>query len=124
MRKLRLSRYPATHCELVREGDARQGHIIMPNITPTPKPASVSDYLRQKNAPCGGGHVTVIFQLIGLLRLRLHMVRDDEPVAVNFLVDIGDEVVELGRITILHFLFAGFLTHFPREVAVDVNMLV
>jgi len=52
------------------------------------------------------------------------MMRDDEPVAVDFLVDIGDEVVEFGRAAILQFLFAGFLTHLPREVAVDVNVLV
>ena len=61
---------------------------------------------------------------ICLLRLRLHMVRDHEPVTVDFLVDISHEVIELGRPAILHFLFAGFLTHLPREVAIDVNMLV
>jgi len=59
-----------------------------------------------------------------LLRLRLHMVRDHEPVTVDFLVDISHEVIELGRPSILHFLFASFLTHLPREVAIDVNMLV
>src|ERR1700756_1419340 len=66
------------------------------------------------------GHHTAI----RLLRLRLHMVRDYEPLTVDLLVNIRYEVIELGGPAILHFLFAGFLTHLPREVAIDVNMLV
>jgi hypothetical protein len=50
------------------------------------------------------------------------MVRDHVPVTVDFLVDISHEVIELGRPAILHFLFASFLTHLPREVAIDVNI--
>ena len=79
----------------------------------------ISVVTRVGDLGCGVG-----YYLIRLLRLRLHMVRDNKPVAVDFLVDISDKVVELGRTTILHILFAGFLTHLPREVAVDVNMLV
>ena len=79
----------------------------------------ISVVTRVGDLGCGVG-----YYLIRLLRLRLHMVRDDKPVAVDFLVDISDKVVELGRTTILHILFAAFLTHLPREVAVDVNMLV
>jgi len=52
------------------------------------------------------------------------MVRDDEPLTIDLLVNIRHEVIELGGPAILHFLFAGFLTHLPREVAIDVDMLV
>jgi hypothetical protein len=107
----------------LRDGHAAEVTVSCRTSRLTPKPESANDYFG-KNCPLWRGLSYRYFQLVRLLRLRLHMVRDDEPVAVNFLVDIGDEIVELGRITILHFLFAGFLTHLPREVAVDVNMLV
>src|ERR1700746_2507239 len=59
-----------------------------------------------------------------LLRLRLNMVRDDQPLTIDLLVNIRHEVIEFWRSAVLHFLFASLLTHLPREVAIDVNMLV
>ena len=52
------------------------------------------------------------------------MVGNYEPVPVHFLVDISRNVVELGSAAVLQFLVAGFLTHLPGEVAIDVNVLV
>jgi hypothetical protein len=59
-----------------------------------------------------------------LLWLRLHMVRDDKPLPVYFLVDISRDVVELGSAAVFHFLGASFLTHLIRHVTIDVNVLV
>ena len=58
------------------------------------------------------------------LRLRLHVVRNHEPAAVNFLVDVRDDVVGLGIFAVLHFWCPALLTHLPRQVAIDVNVLV
>ena len=52
------------------------------------------------------------------------MVRNYEPAAVNFLVDVRDDVIGLGIFAVLHFWCPALLTHLPRQVGIDVNMLV
>jgi hypothetical protein len=57
-------------------------------------------------------------------RLRLRVVGSYQPAAVEFLIDVGDDVVGLSVCAILHFRVPALLTHLPREVTVDVNVLV
>ena len=52
------------------------------------------------------------------------MVRNYVPATIYFLVDVSNDVVGLGSAAVLHFRLPGFLTHLPREVAIDVNILV
>ena len=59
-----------------------------------------------------------------LLRLGLHVMGNYEPAAVDFLVDVRDNVVHLLISAVLHFWCPALLPHFPREIAVNVNVLV
>jgi hypothetical protein len=59
-----------------------------------------------------------------LLGFRLHVVGDDKPTAVDLLVDVGDDVVDLLVFAVLHLRSTALLAHLPREIAVGVNVLV
>ena len=58
-----------------------------------------------------------------LLRLRLHMMRNHEPMAVDFFIDVGDDDVDIDLFTILEYHCPSLLAHLPREIAIDVNLL-
>jgi hypothetical protein len=47
-----------------------------------------------------------------------------EPATIYFLVDVGDDEVDLEGGAVLQFPFSGLLGHFPPEIAIDVNVLV
>jgi hypothetical protein len=59
-----------------------------------------------------------------LLRLRLHMMRNHEPIAVDFFIDVSDDDVDIDLFTILEYHCPSLLAHLPREIAIDVNLLV
>jgi hypothetical protein len=58
------------------------------------------------------------------LRLWLNMMGNYEPAPVDFFVDVGNNVVGRGVFAIFHFWGPTLLTDLPREIAIDVNMLV
>ena len=52
------------------------------------------------------------------------MVRNHEPVAIEFLIHVGDDDVDLDHSTVLQVYWSALLAHLPREIAIDMNMLV
>jgi hypothetical protein len=52
------------------------------------------------------------------------MVRNYEPSAVDFLIYVGDEDVDLAVSAVLQFQCPTLLAHLPSEIAIDVNVLV
>jgi hypothetical protein len=59
-----------------------------------------------------------------LLRFRLNVMGNYEPAPIDFLVDVRDNVVHLLISAVLHFWCPVLLPHFPREIAVNVNVLI
>jgi hypothetical protein len=47
-------------------------------------------------------------------RLRLHVMRNDEPAVAALLVDVGGNVVDRALRAVLHFLCPALLAHLPR----------
>src|SRR5215475_10242564 len=58
------------------------------------------------------------------LRLGLHVVRDQQPAAVNSLVDVGDEPIDLANCAIFHVRLARFRTDFPGKITDDMDTAV
>ncbi len=51
------------------------------------------------------------------------MMRNHEPVAVDFFIDVGDDDVDIDLFAILEYHCPSLLAHLPREIAIDVNLL-
>src|SRR5512133_1913592 len=89
--------------------------------------APPNNSLVKSNKP--GGHCPIFFSSdcagnFQLLRLGLHVMGNYEPAPVAFLVDVRNNVVHLLISAVLHFWCPALLPHFPREIAVNVNVLV
>ena len=75
--------------------------------------------------PCALSHRSHTVQLlfgVSLLRFRLHVVGNHEPVTIYFLIHVACDVIHLLNSAVLKYRLPGLLANLVREIAIDVNM--